>query len=340
MRPGTPSVAVVGAGLSGLTAAEELSSRGAIVTVFEKSLGAGGRLATRRSRHGPEFDHGAQLLRAKTGEFAAYLDRACAAGAAGAWTPSPEDPPSLVGIPGMREVVAPLASTLSVQFGTRVTALAPAASGIDVTIEGTGTSVETHDAVLVTAPAPQTAALVSQLAPVDALAGVDMAPCWSLMIALGTPSPVVTDTFQATTGTIEPPLAWLARNSAKPARPSTPECWVAQADAAYSDARLEADPSEVAAELAAEVLPCLERAGADLTYCRAHRWRYALTRVPLEAPFFSCPGMPVWAAGDWCLGHRADHAYRSGRAVALEIAAALGLAAAPGASDTTAGSVA
>lgn len=321
-----PSIAVVGAGLAGLAAAELLATRGAEITVFEKSLGSGGRLATRRSREGPEFDHGAQLLRPKTDEFASYLDRACAADAAAVWTPAPDGRPTRVGIPGMREVVAPLARGLPVRYGTRVTAITACPRGVEVTAEHGGEIVGVHDAVLVTAPAPQTIALLSNIAGAEGLAGVEMTPCWSLMLALKTPSPLAGDTFEAGSGTLATPLAWLARNTAKPARPASPECWVAHADAAYSEAMLEAEPSDVAADLAAEVLPRIDRAAADVTYCRAHRWRYALTQVPLDASFFACAGAPVWAAGDWCLGNRADHAYRSGRAAALEIASALGLA--------------
>lgn len=318
---------MVGAGLAGLAAAELLATRGADITVFEKSLGPGGRLATRRSREGPEFDHGAQLLRPTTDEFATYLDRACAADAAAVFTPTPDGWPTRVGIPGMREVVAPLARGLPVRYGTRVTAITACPRGVEVTAEHGGETVGVYDAVLVSAPAPQTAALLSGLAPgAYALAGVEMAPCWTLMLALKSPSPLAGDTFEAGSGTLATPLAWLARNTAKPARPASPECWVAHADAAYSEAMLEAEPAKVAADLAAEVLPRIDRAAADVTYCHAHRWRYALTQVPLDAPFFACAEAPVWAAGDWCLGNRADHAYASGRAAALEIASALGLA--------------
>ena len=43
-------IAVIGAGLCGLKCAHDLGSRGASVTVFEKSRGIGGRLANRRAR--------------------------------------------------------------------------------------------------------------------------------------------------------------------------------------------------------------------------------------------------------------------------------------------------
>ena len=46
-------VAVVGAGISGLICARTLLDHGLAVTVFEKSRGVGGRMATRRTAEGP-----------------------------------------------------------------------------------------------------------------------------------------------------------------------------------------------------------------------------------------------------------------------------------------------
>ncbi|MFU8831791.1 MAG: FAD-dependent oxidoreductase [Wenzhouxiangella sp.] len=52
-------VAIIGAGIAGLSAADRLREVGADCTVFEKSRGLGGRMATRRVND-LEFDHGAQ----------------------------------------------------------------------------------------------------------------------------------------------------------------------------------------------------------------------------------------------------------------------------------------
>ena len=66
-------IIVVGAGLSGLSAARELSSRGHDVTVFDKGRGVGGRLATRRAGSAV-FDHGAQFFTARSDEFQQQVD--------------------------------------------------------------------------------------------------------------------------------------------------------------------------------------------------------------------------------------------------------------------------
>ncbi|MDA3948468.1 MAG: FAD-dependent oxidoreductase [Spirochaeta sp.] len=53
------SIAIIGAGISGLTAARELKRNGCAVTVFERGRGPGGRAARRRADEW-SFDHGAQ----------------------------------------------------------------------------------------------------------------------------------------------------------------------------------------------------------------------------------------------------------------------------------------
>ena len=53
------TIAVIGAGMAGITAARTLVQAGFKVSVFEKSHGPGGRMATRSTPYG-SFDHGVQ----------------------------------------------------------------------------------------------------------------------------------------------------------------------------------------------------------------------------------------------------------------------------------------
>lgn len=56
-----PKIAIIGAGISGLLLGKLLKKKGLELTIFEKSKGLGGRIATRRIEdHG--FDHGAPYL--------------------------------------------------------------------------------------------------------------------------------------------------------------------------------------------------------------------------------------------------------------------------------------
>lgn len=84
-----PRVAVVGAGISGLTAASRLARGGCAVTVYETGRGPGGRTSTRRA--GPDgagwqFDHGAQYFSAKDPAFRAIVEDWRAEGLVAEWT--------------------------------------------------------------------------------------------------------------------------------------------------------------------------------------------------------------------------------------------------------------
>ncbi|NIO29751.1 MAG: NAD(P)-binding protein [Candidatus Latescibacteria bacterium] len=66
------SAAIIGAGISGLTAGRHLSSSNFRVRIFEKARGPGGRMSTRREGT-YQFDHGAQFLTARDDRFRRVL---------------------------------------------------------------------------------------------------------------------------------------------------------------------------------------------------------------------------------------------------------------------------
>lgn len=70
----TADVLIIGAGIAGLLAAQQLEQAGLSVTVIDKGRSVGGRLATRRI--GPGLaDHGAQFFTAREAAFQQMVDR-------------------------------------------------------------------------------------------------------------------------------------------------------------------------------------------------------------------------------------------------------------------------
>jgi len=65
--------AVIGAGMAGVACARTLVQAGHRVTLFEKSRGPGGRMATRRTEFG-SFDHGTQYFTVRDARFAKALE--------------------------------------------------------------------------------------------------------------------------------------------------------------------------------------------------------------------------------------------------------------------------
>ena len=73
-------IAVIGAGLAGLSCARHLQQQGLEVQLFEKSRGAAGRMSTRRGDDW-QCDHGAQYFTARDPDFRTEVARWQALGA-------------------------------------------------------------------------------------------------------------------------------------------------------------------------------------------------------------------------------------------------------------------
>jgi predicted NAD/FAD-dependent oxidoreductase len=323
-------VGIVGAGLSAVVAARELVAAGCTVHLWEKSRGVGGRLAQRRAADGLHFDHGAQYFTVRDPAFATQVAAWRAAGVVEPWNEPivtlrrgevlgrSDHVERWVGVPSMNVLAKSLAEGLDVRLQTRVARIERTPAGW--TLWGDDRQqLESYDVVIVSAPAPQTSDLLAAAAPDLAalVRRVEVAPCWALMAALDRPLGV----DWAGAFVHDSPLAWIACNSRKPGRPLLPEAWVLHASAEWSRAHLEADVATIEPLLWQAWGDAVGRELPDLSYCTAHRWRYALPTEPLADRALWDATMQIGACGDWCGGPRVEGAYLSGRAVAERLLA-------------------
>ncbi|QDU99250.1 NAD(P)/FAD-dependent oxidoreductase [Lignipirellula cremea] len=318
------SVAVIGAGMAGLCCAQHLRAAGLTVRVFDKSRGVGGRLATRRTDGEAAFDHGAQYFTVSDPILRRHVDSWIRAGVAAPWSgrivvlkqgqtsPPHGEVTRYVGAPAMTAIAKHLAHGLNLELNARIARLEPA--GEKWRLRGEQEQdLGQFDAVLVTAPAPQTLDLLQGLAPFDAqLAEARLAPSWAVMLALPEPLALPLDGAFVE----DSPLSWIARNSSKPERPATPDCWVLHARGDWSEEHLEEAPETVIAALLAAFWSATgATAPPDLT-ATAHRWRYALPTNPLPERCLFDPQSRLGVAGDWCGGPKVEGAFLSGLALA------------------------
>jgi hypothetical protein len=361
-----PRIAVIGAGMAGAACAAGLRRAGADVTVFDKSRGVGGRMATRRAQWADadgllrpvEFDHGCPGFTATGPRFRAVVDRAEALGAAARWRPHVDVAGSA---PRVRDVVVPtpnmpalcrhLLGGVPLRLGQAVTALQRSAGGWNLHIAGEGvdnTAAGHREGpfaqVVLAVPPAQAAQLLAGHHDdwAATLAAVPMAPCWTLM--------AVTDALDWRWDIAEPEhgvLAWVGRDDRKPGRASAAGAphaglvqWVAHATPAWSLAHLEDDPVHVTEALLA-VLGRLLTGGAPphWRHTSVHRWRYAQLARP------AADGRRhVWNArlglavcGDSFGDGSAEAAWCSGDSLADAVAASLNAAPAPDPTPTPAG---
>lgn len=311
----TQHIAIIGAGIAGLAAARKLRDAGLACTLFDKSRGLGGRMATRRAGEW-QFDHGAQYVTARGPRFRALVDEWQRTGQATEWFDG-----AFVGLPGMSAPARRMADGATLVTGCAVTALRRDDAGWTVLMAEAPVDTPENgrfDAVILALPAPQILPIAeSANVRFAELAAVRYAPCWTVMIGFAAPLALREDRLRPDDGII----AWIARNSAKPGRPPGKETVVVQATADWSRRHLEAMPDAIAAVLLPRfLLACGLRAAPD--YLTAHRWRYALVEQAAGLPCLWDGAARLAACGDWCLGPRVEAAFDSGEAAADAVLAA------------------
>lgn len=155
-----PRIVVVGAGLSGLVAARELSGEHD-VTVLDKGRSVGGRLATRRLGDA-KVDHGAQFFTVRGDAFRHQVEDWVERGLATVWCHGFSQPsdgyPRYCGTNGMNSLAKDLAIGLDCRTEQMVFACRPTEDGWDVVVDD-GTAIEA-DALVLTCPVPQSWALL------------------------------------------------------------------------------------------------------------------------------------------------------------------------------------
>jgi renalase len=302
------SIAVVGAGLAGLTVAAHLQSQGHEVVVFDKSKGPGGRCATRRNQAG-WFDHGAPHTQAVTAQFTEQLNQLqnmgvlARVGNGHAW----------VGQPFMNVWMRHAAQGLHVKTSTHIAALEKedgawrlrALDGPDLHAAPT----RLFDMVVVATPAEQAAPLLTPsetLAQAMRLTKSD--PCWTVMAYWPNPLPIKPPLLR-----MDDPLAPLSlaicqdqlpgRATASNAPQDAGTRWVLHAGVDWSANNLDATADAVTQRLLDAFAQTAGLRLARPSWTAAHRWRYAQVPTARSEPFGWDEQLQLAACGDaWHAG--------------------------------------
>jgi renalase len=325
-------VAIVGAGIAGASCARALAAQGHEVRVFDKSHGAGGRMAT---RHVPwvdgqglaqvtRFDHGAPGFSAKHPGFQAFAENAVRMGWLRRWSPhlcsrgAGEDPaaPHYLPWPDMPQLCVQLLKGVTAHWHAQVDGLRHTAQGWQVqTVDQCEPRV--FDSVVLAMPPAQAAKLLvghrrdwAQRASIAL-----MQPCWTLMGVAEPPRQALTWTAAKPVNSL---LTWLHRNESRPGRESATRQihWVAHARPAWSREHLEDDANTVQLQMQAALSACLGEA-VHWHHATVHRWRYARPHA-LQATSGQCwwdAHQQLGVCGDFLGGGGVEGAWLSAAAL-------------------------
>lgn len=313
-------VLIIGAGLAGLSAANDLRQAGRKVLVIDKGRGLGGRLAGRRIGDAT-FDHGAQFFTARESRFKAAVEGWIKAGVAEEWYSSypgqPNGHPRYRGVPTMTAVAKFLATDIHVMRTTRVDSIGQQGNGWLAELDN-GETVNAK-AMLITSPVPQTIDLLATgniTVPTDKQARlnrIQYESCIAVMAILDGPTAIESPGAIALE---DGPIAWITDNLQKGV--SKIPAVTIHASGDFSAEHLSHDRMEIGQRL-------IDAAGvylgdAKVTEYQVHGWRYSKPTIVDDAPCILLSEAtdlpPLAVAGDAFAGPRFEGAVQSGWAAA------------------------
>ncbi|MEP3562978.1 MAG: FAD-dependent oxidoreductase [Marinobacter sp.] len=319
--PAIRSVAVIGSGLAGLTAAILLGKSGHRVRVFEKSRGPGGRMSSKRVADG-SVDIGAQYFTGRDPAFLTFLETYASSDSFGqwgatfgfqqadkSWQPFPDES-RYVGIPRMTAITRGLSEHVELTAQVRIARMNRAGSRWQL-ICTDGKDHGEFDQVVVTAPPAQTQELLTAsglmtLVNETRSPGGDILPCWAVAARFDEMPSAQFDAMRPDSDV----LYWVANNSSKPGRNDDGQWWVLHATPEWTDANVDASPEKVSNDLLAEFKQLTGFDGTP-TDSVAHRWLYARSASTDRPGFLWDQSEGVGIAGDWLVGGRVEGAWES-----------------------------
>jgi photolyase PhrII len=317
------SIAVVGAGLSGLRAAAVLADHGHRVIVFEKDPRPGGRLGG-FPKKGSAVDAGAQYFTVRDARFGRQVAAWTASGLVAPWKGrlGAVDAPGRmrdaggsiqrhVARPYMARLAEHLSEGLDLRCRRTITRL-HTRDGRWSLEDARGGLSETWDVVILATPPRQAAALLparSVLA--EKLAEVHMAPCWAVLAVFDRPLDLPFDGLFFNDG----PLSWAARNNSKPERPGE-ETWVLHAARGWRENSTDVTSKAIGAELLAAFFDYTALGPMRVHSLQTRHWKAAAAVSPLNEGCLWNRSEGIGVCGDWCARSRIEGAFLSGTAAA------------------------
>ncbi|WP_298356078.1 NAD(P)/FAD-dependent oxidoreductase [Runella sp.] len=303
-------IIIIGAGMTGLSAARILTQQGHDVIVLDKGRGVGGRMSTRTIEQA-KADHGAQYFSVKSPEFKALIEELVSNNVAKEWQLAQRENIRYIGTKGMNSIPKKLAESLNVKLNEKV-----------VTITGNTLKTESGNSydfnnLIITIPIPQVIELLqnSNITPTEndqaVLNSIKYDPCIAVMAVLKQP------TGFPSGGIIleNQPVAWIADNFQKGITPFPTVTLHASAD--YSRNRLEDDLQVVSKEMLTSVNQYIP---TDIILTsQVHRWRYSLARKRHESAFYQLENRLIFLAGDGFGIGNVEGAFLSGYEAATAI---------------------
>ena len=319
-------ILIIGAGLAGLSAANDLQQAGHSVLVIDKGRGLGGRLAGRRIAEAT-FDHGAQFFTARESRFKAAVASWIKAGVAEEWYSSypgqPNGHPRYRGVPTMTAVAKYLATDITIMRTIRVEAITQQQTQWLAELDNGETVIANK--LLITSPVPQTLELLAAAnialpaAKQARLERIEYEACIAVMAVLDGPTKLE---YPGAIALENSPIAWISDNLQKGV--SKVPAVTIHGSGDFSAQHLDHERMAIGQQLIDAAAPYL--GDAKVTEFQVHGWRYSKPTIVDDAPCMLLSEAtdlpPLALAGDAFAGPRFEGAVQSGWAAAKQLISA------------------
>lgn len=333
-------IGIIGAGLSGLTAGRILAKAGHEVTIFEKSKGYGGRMATRYAGKelASKMDHGLSYFGVKSDEFREFTAELLDHGLIQTWgddfaaydgekfldsAPNQSSAALYTSKGGMNKIGKYLSRWVDIHTESKVGGL---------TYFGTNrskkrswmmnlTSSKTFeaDAVIIALPAPQAYGIISStideintLKIVRQIDEVSYRPAFSLMAGYGSQEAPGWQGVMCRNSLLD----FISNEKLK--RDSQETSFVLHASESFTRKHRNADEEDVSKKMLGEFAEIAGGWAASPEWQQLHFWRYSRAEKVIDSPYLELEDedAPLALVGDYLNGNTVDDAYRSGYVLA------------------------
>ncbi len=328
-------IAVIGAGIAGLTAGRELANAGHEVVVYEKSGEYGGRLATlyKGERNEQKLDYGIPYFTSNGSEFKKLVNELTENKVIKTWDGKfgqrdtkgniqlyENKSPFFIATNGMSSIAKYLGRTLDIRFNVKVGGLTHIGENRSKKkswmLNFPTALTEGADAVIIAAPARQAYALINTtideietLKLIREIDEVEYESQFSLLLGFNEADLPEWNALDCTDKIIQ----WISNESTKRDNGDV-KCFVVHTTSEFAKDYINIDREQVVEKILSQLSQILGGWATLADWRKLHFWRYNRTTNPLPHDFMEIKGndTPLALVGDYMNGNTVESAYLSG----------------------------
>lgn len=321
-------IAIIGAGIAGVTCAHECKKRGHDVTLFDKSRGVSGRSTTKRwdDISGIGIDMGVPYIEDThiTNISKSFINELMDNKVLSSWPLTIHSKGALstvktwVGSPKMSQITRHLTQDIPIISRNKIDALS---FNTTWTLHAQSNAFDGFDTVVLAIPAPQVNEIKGVPIDIQELAqSISFCAINTLLIEMK--SPLWFDNYEE--DRVDGPIIQtVIADYLKPNRVLKRFTYAIHSQPGWATKRFdELNKSEVTDILVASLLSHYNRTPDLILNTLTHQWKYAKLMGPsdsLQRGYIKSSEAPIMACGDWCHGHTFMSAIESGYLLAHNI---------------------